>query len=196
MRLRHDKTLITGKPGVGKTTLVQKCNRGHPFHQILQNPTHDVPVTWIRHASFLIQLGGKYQNLIDPVLEQWDGLAGTFAKYTAIEAPNAKSPLTAEDLPFSGGSEYPGKNVTVIVAISHDHLDHFNFRPLKKLSEYTRYYVPHGLESKFPSRYSNVIGMDWYIRDTIGELIIHYLADKYNSAFMRKAAFGLLSSIR
>ena len=47
----------------------------------------------------------KYQFLIDPVLEQWDGLAGKLAKYTAIETANAKSPLTAEDLPFANSSE-------------------------------------------------------------------------------------------
>jgi hypothetical protein len=35
-----------------------------PDFKILQNPTHDVQITWIRHASFLIQLGGKYQILI------------------------------------------------------------------------------------------------------------------------------------
>ena len=51
-----------------------------PNFKILQNPTHDVQITWIRHASFLIQLGRKYQILIDPVLEQWDGLAGKLAK--------------------------------------------------------------------------------------------------------------------
>ena len=30
-----------------------------PDFNILQNPTHDVQITWIRHASFLVQLGGK-----------------------------------------------------------------------------------------------------------------------------------------
>jgi N-acyl-phosphatidylethanolamine-hydrolysing phospholipase D len=153
----------------------------YPDFKILQNPTHDVQITWIRHASFLIQLGGKYQILIDPVLEQWDGLAGKFAKYTAIEAPDAKSPLAAEDLPFASGSENPGEDATVIVAISHDHLDHFNFRTLKKLPENTRYYVPHGLEGKFPSRYANVIGMDWYTQNTIGDLTIHFLPANHGS---------------
>ncbi len=148
---------------------------------ILQNPTHDIQITWIRHASFLIQLGGKYQVLIDPVLEQWDGLAGKFANYTAIEAPNAKSPLAVEDLPFVGGSETVGESTIVIVAISHDHLDHFNFRTLKKLPESTRFYVPYGLESEFPSKYSNVTGMDWYTQDTVGDLTIHFLPANHGS---------------
>ena len=152
-----------------------------PDFNTLQNPTHDVQITWIRHASFLIQLGGKFQVLIDPVLEQYDGLAGSFAKYTAIEAPNAKSPLSAEDLPFAGGSENPGQNATVIVTISHDHYDHLSYRTLKKMPENAWYYVPHGLESEFPSRYSNVIGMDWYTQDTIGDLTIHFLPANHGS---------------
>ena len=115
-----------------------------PDFNILQNPTHDVQITWIRHASFLIQLGGKYQILIDPVLDEYDGLAGKFMKYTEIEAPNTESPLTAEDLPFAGASENPKENQTVIVAISHDHNDHLNYRTLKKLPENIHYYVPHG----------------------------------------------------
>jgi hypothetical protein len=41
-----------------------------PDFNVLQNPTQDVQITWIRHASFLIQLGGKYQILVDPVLEE------------------------------------------------------------------------------------------------------------------------------
>ena len=110
-----------------------------------------------------------------------DGLVGKFGKYTAIEAPYAESPLTAEDLPFVGGSENPGENPTFIVAISHDHFDHLNFQTLKKLPENTHYYVPHGLENEFPSRYSNVIGMDWYTQDTIGDLTIHFLPANHGS---------------
>ena len=148
---------------------------------MLQNPTNDVQITWIRHASFLIQLGGKYQILLDPVLEQYDGLAGKLMKYSAVEVPNAQTPLTAEDLPFAASSENPGDTQTVIVAISHDHLDHLNFRTLEQLPENTRYYVPHGVENEFPARYATVIGMDWYTQDTIGDLIIHFLPANHGS---------------
>jgi L-ascorbate metabolism protein UlaG (beta-lactamase superfamily) len=152
-----------------------------PDFNILQNPTHDVQITWIRHASFLVQLGGKYQILIDPVLEKYDGLAGKFVKYTVIEVPHTESPIVAEDLPFAGTSQNPGENQTVIVAISHDHYDHLNYRTLQKLPENTHYYVPHGVENEFPGRYSNVIGMDWYTKDTIGELTIHFLPANHGS---------------
>ena len=152
-----------------------------PDFNTLQNPTHDVQITWIRHASFLIQLDRKFQILVDPVFDKYDGLAGTLAKYTAIEAPNAKSPLTAADLPFADGSGNPGEQATVIVAISHDHYDHLNYRTLDKLPKNIRYYVPHGLESEFPSRYPNVIGMDWYTQDTIGDLAIHFLPANHGS---------------
>ena len=152
-----------------------------PDFDILQNPANDVQITWIRHASFLIQLGGKYQILLDPVLERYDGLAGKLMKYSAIEAAQAKSPLAAEDLPFAGSSENHGDNQTIIVAISHDHLDHLNFRTLKQLPENTHYYVPHGVENEFPSRYANVTGMDWYTQDTIGDLTIHFLPANHGS---------------
>ena len=152
-----------------------------PDFDRLQDQTYDVQITWIRHASFLIQLGGKYQILVDPVLDQWDGLAGRLSKYTAIEAPNAKSPLAVQDLSpvFYPGN--PEESVTVIVAISHDHLDHLNFRTLEKLPATTRFYVPHGVENKFSSRYLNVTGMDWYTQDAVGDLTIHFLPANHGS---------------
>ena len=152
-----------------------------PDFNVLQNPTHDVQITWLRHASFLVQLGGKYQILIDPFMEGLDGLAGKFGKYTEIGTLYAESPLAAEELPFVKESENPGEAPIFVVAISHDHLDHLNFNTLKKLPENIHYYVPHGVENEFPARYSNVTGMDWYTRDTIGDLTLHFLPANHNS---------------
>jgi L-ascorbate metabolism protein UlaG (beta-lactamase superfamily) len=152
-----------------------------PDFNVLQNPTHAVQITWLRHASFLIQLGGKYQILTDPFLEDFDGLAGKLGKYSEIGTLYAESPLAAEKLPFCGESENSGETPKPIVAISHDHLDHLNFNTLKKLPENIDYYVPHGVENEFPARYSNVTGMDWYTRDTIGELTLHFLPANHGS---------------
>ena len=152
-----------------------------PDLNVLQKPTHDVQITWLRHASFLIQLGGKHQILIDPFLEDFDGLAGRLGKYTEIGTLYAESPLGAEDLPFFAESPNPGEARELIVAISHDHLDHLNFNTLKKLPKNARFYVPHGVENEFPRHYANVIGMDWYTRDTIGDLTLHFLPANHGS---------------
>ena len=152
-----------------------------PDLNILQNPTHDVQITWLRHAAFLIQIGGTYQILIDPFLEDFDGLAGKLGKYSEIGTLYADSPLAVKNLPFFGEYKKPDKNQIVIVAISHDHLDHLNFNTLKQLPEYTRYYVPHGVENIFPGKYVNVVGMDWYTRDTIGDLTLHFLPANHGS---------------
>jgi L-ascorbate metabolism protein UlaG (beta-lactamase superfamily) len=152
-----------------------------PDFDILYNPTNEVQITWIRHASFLIQLGAEYQILVDPVMEQLDGWVGTVGKYSAIGTLYADSPLAVEDLPFAAESENPGDNQTIIVAISHDHHDHLNFKTLKKLPESTRYYVPLKVEKKFSSHYPNVTGMDWYTRDTIDNLTITFLPANHRS---------------
>ena len=53
---------------------------------LLHNPTHDVQITWIRHATFLIQLGGKYQI--------WIGIP---KKPSTISRSTFFPPITAPD---------------------------------------------------------------------------------------------------
>ncbi|MGD9045598.1 MAG: MBL fold metallo-hydrolase [Desulfobacterales bacterium] len=152
-----------------------------PDFDILYNPANEVQITWIRHASFLIQLGSEYQILVDPVMEQYDGLAGTLGKYSEIGTPYADPPLAVKDLPFEAESENPGNAPTNVVAISHDHHDHLNFKTLKKLPENTRYYVPLKVEKLFSSRYLDVTGLDWFTKDMIGDLEITFLPANHRS---------------
>ncbi len=147
-----------------------------PDIDLLQHPTHDIQITWIRHATFLIQLGKKYQILVDPVLAEIDGLAGSLMKHADTMELFADSPLTVQDLPLSDESENSRDNKKNIVAISHDHFDHLNYNTLEQLPAETSYYVPRGVQNNFPSRYSDVIGMDWYTKHTLGELAIHFFA--------------------
>ena len=152
-----------------------------PDIDLLHHPVHDIQITWIRHATFLIQLGKKYQILVDPVLAKIDGIAGSLMKYADTMELFADPPLTVQDLPLSDGSESPGENKETIVAISHDHLDHLNYNTLKQLPADTHYYVPRGLQVDFPSRYSAVTGMDWYTKVTLGELAINFLPANHRS---------------
>ena len=146
-----------------------------PDLSLLQSPAHDVQITWIRHATFLIQLGRKYQILVDPVLEEIDGYTGRFMKYADIGKLYADPPLTTRDLPFVDGSEEAVNEPINIVAISHNHYDHLNWNTIDQLPVDTHFYVPLSLEDNFPARYSKVTGMDWYTKDTVGNLSIYFV---------------------
>jgi L-ascorbate metabolism protein UlaG (beta-lactamase superfamily) len=152
-----------------------------PNIDLIEHPRHDLQITWIRHATFLIQLGNKVQILIDPVLAEIDGIAGSLMKYVDTMELFADPPLTAQDLPLSADSEIPGERKRIIVAVSHDHFDHLNYNTLEQLPADTHYYVPRGLQNEFPSHYSDVIGMDWYTQDTVGELTLHFLPANHRS---------------
>jgi L-ascorbate metabolism protein UlaG (beta-lactamase superfamily) len=152
-----------------------------PDINLIQHPIHDIQITWIRHSTFLIQLGGKYQILLDPVLEPIDGLAGSMMKYVDTMELFADPPLKTSDIPFTNESGAGDKIKVNIVAISHDHFDHLNFNTLEKLPADTPYYIPRGLQSEFSYRYSDVTVMDWYTTDTLGELTIHFLPANHRS---------------
>ena len=152
-----------------------------PDLALLQNPAHEVQITWIGHATFLIQLGGKYQILVDPVLEDIDGMAGFLMEHARPWGIYAQPALKTADLPFHAKSENnPHQNINM-VAISHDHHDHLNFNTIKQLPEDTLLYVPRGLQVEFSYRYPDVTAMDWYTRDTLGELMIHFLPGNHRS---------------
>jgi N-acyl-phosphatidylethanolamine-hydrolysing phospholipase D len=118
-------------------------------------------VTWIGHATILLQLGG-YNILTDPHFSrraspvQWAG-------------PERVAPLglAFEDLPPID-----------IVVISHDHYDSLDEQTIKRLHQRpggkkTRFYVPLGLKKWFASRgVDQVIEMDWWDRSRDGKLEI------------------------
>jgi L-ascorbate metabolism protein UlaG (beta-lactamase superfamily) len=152
-----------------------------PDIELLRHPAHDIQITWLRHASFLIQLGTEYQILVDPVLEQIDGTAGLLMKYADTFELHAEAPLVTEKLPAFDPAAGTNREKTLIVAISHDHYDHLNWNTLEKLPADTHFYVPLELERDFPSRYAHVTAMDWFTTDRIGGLKISFLPSNHRS---------------
>ena len=152
-----------------------------PDFELIQNPVHTVQITWLRHASFLIQLGGEHQILVDPVIEELDGILGVVGKYAAIGRLYADSPVATEALPFENETGSDARRNANIVAISHDHYDHLNYNTLDKLPADTCYYIPLGLHREFPARYTNTTAMDWYTRDRLSDLVITFLPANHRS---------------
>lgn len=91
-------------------------------------------ITWIGHASFLIQIGGK-NILTDPILGSGPALYKYF--YRRILKPG----VSISDLPKI---DY--------VLISHNHMDHMDYKSLvhlKNINKDTKFLVPKGNKAWF-----------------------------------------------
>jgi N-acyl-phosphatidylethanolamine-hydrolysing phospholipase D len=109
-----------------------------------------VTVTWVGHATLLIQLDGV-NILTDP---HWSGRASpfSFAGPRRVSAPG----LRFEDLP----------SIHVVV-ISHDHYDHLDEATVKRLAaeHRPRFLVPLGLKEWFADAgITDVEELDWWGR--------------------------------
>ena len=105
-------------------------------------------VTWIGHATLLIQLAGV-NILTDP---QWSERASplSFAGPKRVTPPGVRF----EDLP-----------PIHVVLISHDHYDHLDEATVRRLAEvhHPRFYVPLGFRDWFAELgITDVVELDWW----------------------------------
>lgn len=127
------------------------------LHKINHPPKNKIQVTWIGHASFLIQYEGK-NLLTDPIFSE-----------------------RASPLPFIGPRRYaePGialKDLPPIdaVVISHNHYDHLDIPTLKRLGNHPHYFVPLGdkalLVNDAGIKPDRVTELDWWEHSKSGKL--------------------------
>ena len=141
-----------------------------PNTPIPDAPERGAVVTWLGHASFLIQT----PNL------------------TLLTDPHLTS--RASPFSFAGPKRFGPKPLDVtalppvdVVVISHNHYDHLDKRTIKALlksqSSEPRWLVPLGLASWFKGvGADNVREMDWWQIEEVGEADIHFVPVHHWSA--------------
>lgn len=110
----------------------------------------ETAVTWIGHATCLVQLGGR-TVLTDPVWS--DRIPGTPRRFTPPGLPWAALPRIDA------------------VVISHNHFDHLDEPTIRRLPRDTPVLVPAGLGWWFQARrFRAVTELDWWESATVGGL--------------------------
>ena len=115
-------------------------------------------LTWLGHASFLIELGGK-MILTDPFLSEYATGMPPFGPKRATPAA-----LTVEELP----------QIDILV-VSHNHYDHLDAPTIEALTgkENIHVIVPLGMGAFFTERgYTEVTELDWYDEAAVGSFTV------------------------
>ncbi len=112
-------------------------------------------LTWIGHASFLVQLGGR-SALVDPVMSS--RLSGVVPRNVAP------------------GLDWPAFPRIDVVLVTHNHRDHMDAPTLRRLGPEPVYVVPRGLGIWFErAGLRRVVEMDWWQEDEIEGLHISFV---------------------
>jgi N-acyl-phosphatidylethanolamine-hydrolysing phospholipase D len=139
-------------------------DRGHPLERIandgaaLRGALSAPVLTWIGHATFLVQLDGV-NVLTDPHWGERTSPVG-FAGPRRLVPPG----LRFEDLPRIHA-----------VVISHDHYDHLDLGTVTRLAREHRptFFVPLGLRSWFvDAGIEDVVELDWWQSRRVGALTL------------------------
>jgi len=116
-------------------------------------------LTWIGHATFLVQLGGR-SALIDPVM----------------------SPRIAGIIPrnVAPGLAWPALPKIDLVLVTHNHRDHMDAATLRRLGPDAVYVVPQGLGSWFlRAGLRRVVEMAWWQREEIDGLAVTFVPSEH-----------------
>ncbi|MBF0279899.1 MAG: MBL fold metallo-hydrolase [SAR324 cluster bacterium] len=139
--------------------------------EYLRKNRTDPTLTWIGHATFLLQFAGL-NILTDPQLSERASPV-SFAgpkRYTPVGLPIERLPLID------------------VVIISHNHYDHLDLTSVKQINDQQKnkpplFFVPLGLKSWFAEQgIENVVEMDWWDQQRHREWTIHSVPVQHFSA--------------
>lgn len=112
-------------------------------------------VTWVGHATYVIQLAGLVL-VTDPV---W-----------AVKIPGVARRLTPVGLPWAALPRVDA------VLVSHNHYDHLDAPTIRRFPRDTLMLVPAGLGRWFRRRgYRNVVELDWYESHRLGGVELDFV---------------------
>jgi len=118
----------------------------------------ETAVTWLGHAGFLIQLGGK-NILVDPNWALWHGPVKRLSHPT----------LAARHLPYID-----------LVLITHAHFDHLHLPSLRSIAAGQPIVVPEGVGSVVKScAFSKIVEMDYWSTVKFGNLEVTFTPTKH-----------------
>lgn len=121
-----------------------------PNWAAIESPGDSLVITWLGHATFLIQIGGK-NILTDPNLSERASPV-SWAGPRRVTRPG----MTVDQLPRIDA-----------VLISHNHYDHLDAQTVKQIGPGPTWYVPLGMQKWFSRRgVSRVVELDWWQADT------------------------------
>lgn len=121
---------------------------------VLSAATNELGLTWVGHASFVVQIGGL-TVLTDPV---W---ANSFPGVTRVVEPG----VAWDDLP----------PVDAMV-LSHNHRDHLDAATVLRLPRRTWCFVPAAMARWFTRRgFVNVVELDWWESARLGDVTFEFV---------------------
>lgn len=122
-------------------------------------------ITWLGHASFLIQDGNGNSFLTDPVFGEFDGMVGTVGTMLFDELKRlGPPPVEPKALSFVDS-----------VLISHDHYDHFSNETLSELGNDLDIFLPIGMQHELDGTFNSVFALDWYTEVEYKKNKIHFV---------------------
>ena len=131
----------------------------HPDPHI--DPSAKQTLTWLGHASFLIQLRHTESFLTDPVLGEFDGIIGWLGRWLNDELGRlGPAPVTSAQLQFVDAA-----------VISHNHYDHLSVDTLNALADNTQLLLPLGVSDNIDFHQGPITEMDWYTQTQVGDTV-------------------------
>ncbi|MBE0366655.1 MBL fold metallo-hydrolase [Pseudoalteromonas aurantia] len=122
-------------------------------------------LTWLGHASFLVQQRHTDAFLTDPVFGEFDGFVGWLARRINDDmARQGPAPIKTAQLQFVDG-----------VVISHNHYDHLSEQTLNQLATDTQLLLPLAVTDNVDYKQGPITEMDWYTQTSVGNTDIHFL---------------------